>query len=237
LQFVFDTGAGRSVLDLRVARELGLPEGPAEAVKGVGSTSVAFPVAGFRGSLGGVNLPTTLLAMDLRPASRVLWRRIDGLVGADFLKTVVTRIDYRKSRLSFSSSAAITPGAKVVPLKFITDGVCVPVSVDGSEPGWVRLDTGCRDGLHWVQRKKDSTGSALTGTSLGLAWRPGIQSEVPARLGEVSLGRVRAVIHQREIFSREAGLLGNSCLSRYEVTIDPFGKRLLLRSLETAPLR
>jgi hypothetical protein len=48
------------------------------------------------------------------------------------------------------------------------------------------------------------------------------------RVGTIDLANLPVKIRAREIFPGEAGLLGNGALSRYRVTIDGIGKRLVL---------
>ena len=54
LNFLLDSGAGTSVIDLSTARRLGLKLGSAQPVLGVGGQAVAYPVKNFAAQASGV---------------------------------------------------------------------------------------------------------------------------------------------------------------------------------------
>jgi hypothetical protein len=226
LHFVVDTGAQSSCVNLAAARRLGLRLGNEVNVAGVGGGTTGYECTGFRASLGdgeGMRLPEKVVALDLSGPSRACREEIDGLIGADFFVGKVVRIDYRRGLLSREEGVAPGDGT---PLR-IEDGViCVRVAVNGEEARWTRLDTGCTEALEWCKgadcrRKGTSESVALA------SWRGS------AIWAEVTVGSTRAEgvpvkVRGQAIFPGEAGLLGNGVLSRYRVTIDGVGKRLLL---------
>ena len=104
----------------------------------------------------------------------------------------------------------------------------VPIGVNGADPKWVRLDTGCAAALHWVTpgaRAKSldhRVSVALTKLSVP-------QTQATVQLGEVRFEGVTTGLHEKQIFPGEAGLLGVGLLSRFSsVTIDGGAGRLLL---------
>lgn len=210
LNFLLDSGAGASVLSLDAARRLGVKMAGATRVQRVNAGAVAYRVQQFRGSMGGIALAESPLALDLRSTSALCSRPIDGLVGQDFFRNRIVQIDFKASRIRLLDRPENARGS-VVPLKLHRDVMCIAASVNGSAQRWVRLDTGCDDGLHWV------------GTTPA-----GRQLKTSVRLGEERVGQVDTKMHAQELFPDEAGLLGNAVLSNYVVTIDAVQKRLLL---------
>src|ERR1700757_4164203 len=69
LNFILDSGASVSVLDLAQARSLGVPLGKPETVQGVNGQALAYEADNFRGNCCGVTLSTSLLATDLKAVS------------------------------------------------------------------------------------------------------------------------------------------------------------------------
>ena len=147
--------------------------------------------------------------MDLSQTSALCSRGIDGLLGEDFFFHRILQIDFRDLCIRLLDKADAARCCAVMPLKTDHSAFCVQVSVNGSEPRWTRLDTGCDDGLHWVT---GSAGQARTSLALG---------------GE-TIRNVRTELHRSPLFPQEAGLLGNGVLSGYRVTIDGVNHRLLL---------
>ena len=70
-----------------------------------------------------------LLAIDLSNASRVCGRKIDGLLGADFLQGRVVQIDYKAQKIRLFACGENPAGNAVcLPLKRLNDSFCIPVS-------------------------------------------------------------------------------------------------------------
>ena len=100
--FALDTGASRTIVDRRIAEELGLPiAGDDVQVSGVGGNTLAQPVRVARWRLAGIELPaSTLDALDLSDGDRLAG--LYGLLGSDTLcKFEVIHLDYKNQRLIF----------------------------------------------------------------------------------------------------------------------------------------
>jgi hypothetical protein len=223
LHFVVDTGAASSCINLAAARRLGMRLGDELNVVGVGGRTTGYDCEGFQAQVGGMRLPREVVALDLTGPSRGCRETIDGLIGADFFRGKVMRIDYARGLLSREEGA---PRGSGTPLRFEDGVICVRVAVDGEAPRWTRLDTGCTEALYWCdgadcRRKAGQESVALA------CWRG---SDIPAEvtIGGVRLDDVPVKLRDGEIFPGEAGLLGNGALSRYRVTIDGIGNRLVL---------
>jgi Aspartyl protease len=226
LRFVLDSGAAMSALNWNAARRLKVKLGvPAWAV-GVEGSAEARWVHGFAARIGDVPFVSDLLAFDLRQINPGSPRDIDGLLGQDFFRGRIVEIDFRKKRLRLLERAD-SAGSAVLPIRFQNGAMCVPVSVAGSAPRWTRLDTGCNDDLHWVGSRPSRSGRR--GPLVGFSRGPLAYVETIVNLAEYQISGVQAGLHSREFFPGEAGLLGNGILSRFTVTVDAPGGRVLLK--------
>lgn len=210
LNFLLDSGAGCSVLSANVAEKLGVKYGRTEKVQRVDAATTARRVRDFQASVGGIPVSETPLALDLSDVSDLCSRPVDGLLGHDFFRGRIVQIDFQASRLRILGEAIPSTATTVLRMKVGQGAMLVPVSVNGSEPKWTRLDTGCDDGLHWVAGRDES----YVSTSV--------------QLGNAQLSGVKTALHAGEIFPREAGMLGVGVLRNFRVTIDAVNRQLLL---------
>ncbi|QIF00085.1 retropepsin-like aspartic protease [Roseimicrobium sp. ORNL1] len=210
LNFLLDSGAGCSVLSANVAEKLGVKYGRAEKVQRVDAATTARRVRDFQANVGGIPVSATPLALDLSDVSDLCSRPVDGLLGHDFFKGRIVQLDFQASRLRLLDEATPSNATTVLRMKVGQGAMLIPVSVNGSEPKWTRLDTGCEDGLHWVAGRDESY----------------VSSSV--QLGSQQLTGVKTALHAGEIFPREAGMLGVGVLRNFRVTIDAVKSQLLL---------
>ncbi len=222
LHFVVDTGAVSSCVNLAAAKRAGLRLGEAVNVAGVGGRAIGYRCTGFQASVGGMRLPGEVLALDLSGPARACSRPIDGLIGTDFFKGSVVRIDYAHGELIRGAAPA---GEAIVPLRFAQGVICVPVAVDGMRSRWTRLDTGCTDALIWCAGISGRAKSASRSVALASASHGTMPADVV--VGGMATYDMPVQWCNREIFPGEAGLLGNAALCRYRaITIDGIRKRL-----------
>ncbi|HEV7926720.1 MAG TPA: retropepsin-like aspartic protease [Verrucomicrobiae bacterium] len=230
LQFVLDSGAEASVLDLQAARRIHLELGSPVTVRGINSTTVGYRVDAWQARMGGIDLPTNYLAMDLSALSAACRRQVDGLIGADFFAGRVVQIDFARDRIHLLTK--INPGQKdqVLPLQIQASRLRVPVEVVGLGKAWARLDTGCASALHWavstaVLAGQDSSQELGVGvTSVMIR-----QNNQSVRLGGLTLERVSTGLHTEKLLAGEDGLLGTGLLSHFAiVTIDEPSSQLIL---------
>lgn len=228
LNFLLDSGAGASVLDLRAARRIGVRLGRSETVQGVDGRATAYRVADFDSTVGTVAAPRSLLALDLSQVSAGVSQRIDGLLGADFFRNRIVQIDFTAKKVRLLTRGELSEtGCEVLPFASRNGAICVRVGVAGQPCEWMRVDTGCSSALRWVVVGAKAKRHA--GTSLGVAPRSGGEVETDVLLGSTRFSGVKTGIHTRQIFAGEAGLLGNGLLSQFIVIFDGPKKQLILQ--------
>ena len=229
LNFLLDSGAGASVIDLSSGRRLGLKLGEHQGAVGVGGRADAYRVSGFEARVGGAGVPvaSSLLAIDLSGPSRACSLHVDGLIGVDFFRSHIVRIDFATQTLHLLTRSEInTAGCEILPLAARNDTFCTRISINGHASEWLRLDTGCDSALEWVVNRQEARQLGSTTVGLNASSVRNIQTEV--QLGGLHLAAVKTGLHSSAIFAGESGLIGNGLLSRFVVTIDAGQHRCLL---------
>jgi hypothetical protein len=252
LWFILDTGAaGGSVLSKEAAERLGLQRG-AETQAHVGAgegvsvgisalENITIHVAGD--SMAIPEMPVFSLAH----VSPFEGRRLDGLLGEDFLRRHVVEIDYAKRTLRIIDPEAYTPSstATVVPIS-VDDGLAMAEGTiqrpgEASIPCRFVIDTGVRTTLvlyhPFVMRHRflESNRPVITATIGG-----GAGGETKGDLGRLDSLHIGALAFDNPpvIFSRDTvgvfagddadGIVGGEILRRCKTTFDYPHARLLL---------
>jgi len=230
LNFILDSGAEASVIDLQTARRFHLELGQRVAVRGVNATASGYWTESLQASMGGIPLSAKFLAVDLSALSVACLRGVDGLIGADFFAGRVVQIDFAHEKIRLLQNHASTAKAQVLPLQIQASRMRVPVEVVGLGKGWARLDTGCASALHWAV---STAALANQGTTQELG--VGVTSQVirkntqSVRLGGLTLEHVSTGLHTEKLLAGEDGLLGAGLLSHFAmVTIDEPAGQLIL---------
>jgi len=181
LWFIFDTGAGVTVLDQARAETLVLEmQGQIEGRgAGEGSTNVSvIPGASFE--LPGVELINqTIMSIPLKSIEPFEGRVIDGVLGYDLISRFVVEIDYagRMIHLYEPESYIYSGEGERIPIVLEQNHphVAATVSVEGGEPveGHFTIDTGARTALHLsMPSLKVSPSPSFTTTMLTLmTWK------------------------------------------------------------------
>lgn len=145
--FLLDTGAERTIVDAKLAKNLGLKEVPTSSPNKVATPSggsvkvglVATDSFGFESLADG----RPALVMDLTEAKKLIGGPIDMIIGFDVLRSMGSklRIDYKNRRVSMEEHAA--DWGQVV--KF--EGTKFPIvdAVANGRPVRLLLDTGSHD--------------------------------------------------------------------------------------------
>jgi hypothetical protein len=231
LNFLLDTGASVSVINLPTAQKLGLKGGRRVKVQGVHSKTAGYWPLHLSAAANAVPLPRDFLAVDLSDLSRACKCRVDGLLGADFFRKRVVQIDFEARKVRLLPSMESVPDEFALPLRVTRGGMLAAVRVNGGGTNWVRLDTGCASAFHWVtsgaQSKAMSRRVAVALTEVEIPL-----TETSVQLAGWNFDSVATGIHEKAIFPGEAGLLGNGLLSRFKsVTVDAASGRLMLEGL------
>lgn len=233
LNFLLDSGASVSVLNLETARRLGLKGGQRVSVRGVKTVTSGFWPQPMEARIGHTKLPEKYLVLDLSSLGKACASNVDGLIGADFFRGRIVQIDFAGEKVRLLQSPPPSFDA-ALPLHIRTCGMRVPVTVNGGKQSWVRLDTGCASALEWV-----ATGGNFNGckreTAVGLSPISVAMTQTSVRLGNTEFQCVPTGCHSKEIFAGEAGLLGNGLLSRFAaITFDAKAGSVFLHKRQDA---
>lgn len=233
LNFLVDTGAGVSVINLSTAKRIDLKLGREVTVRGVETTLTGYWQQHMLAKVGDVRLPSEYLAVDLEKLSRSCERPVDGLVGADFFREHVVQIDFDAQKIRILKPEKAGKSDDTLPLQLRPCGMRVPISVNGRKRQWVRLDTGCATALQWVT--SDVPDQCTHQMAIGLAEISIAQTKTTVGIGDHTFDNVPTGLHEKAIFSGESGLLGNGLLSRFSrFTIDTKASHLILEQRRSA---
>ncbi len=228
LNFLVDTGASVSVIDLHTAQRLGLKPGKKVQVLGVQSATDGYWPTRLTATSGDFPLPENYLAIDMQQFSDACEFSVEGLLGVDFFRDRVVQIDFETETIRLFNSENATFKGEVLPLEIRGCGMRVPVCVNGGKPQWTRLDTGCASALQWVTSTV-RTEKCDRRIAIGLNKLSIPQATTTVRIGTIDFEAVPTGLHRKPIFAGESGLLGNGLLARFSsITIDARAGRAVL---------
>jgi len=227
LNFLLDTGAGISTINLATAKRISLKLGQEVTVRGVETTLKGHWQQHMFAKAGGVRLPSEYLAVDLEKLSHSCELPVDGLIGADFFRGRIVQIDFDAQKIRLLKPQKGEESKEGLPLELRPCGMRVPINVDGHSNQWVRLDTGCATALQWVT--SDVPDQCTHQMAIGLAEISIPQTKTTVSIGENQFEDIPTGLHESAIFPGESGLLGNGLLSRFStITIDAKAGRVIL---------
>jgi predicted aspartyl protease len=233
LNYLLDSGASSTVIDLQTAKAVGIHLGDAQSVEGVSGSSAAYRVNNFQAMVGGTPLPNSVLAIDLGTISSRCHRHIDGLLGLDFFKNRILQIDFETGVISLLKNCDQNlANCDIMPIKIRNGAICLPVRIAGNPDQWMRLDTGCDSALEWAV--KETKARRMHGPAFGLSGGSIGYVNTTVQLGNHSFNDVAVGIRPNQIFSGEDGLLGNGLLSKFCVTIDTDNHRVIFEKAHCA---
>jgi hypothetical protein len=222
LNFLLDSGAGVSAIDLQKARSLGVHLGDRQIVQGVNGQGFAYRVKDLQAVCGGIALPKSILAIDLRAVSNCCEQPVDGILGVDFFRGHIVQIDFTEARVRILEKCDPNLAkCEILPIRMCNDAFCVPVRVSGNPPQWMRLATGCDAALEWAvsgTEKKGGTGASIRHINTSV------------QIGKQCFNAVKTSVHSEQIFPGEAGLLGNGLLSKFRLTIEETKNRVIFEN-------
>jgi Aspartyl protease/PDZ domain len=245
LKFMFDTGAGISVLSARKAAQLDLKPVDKVDATGVGGQLKGSLANGVFLSVPGVKVLNQRLALLPLDFPFCEAKDIDGIIGYDFIKEFVVEINYEARTLSLFDPLSYQYTGRGDILRLIIKGtprVHALITLPGKPPieGLFEIDTGSDGALTinspFVNRHQlfSALSKQVSNSERGLG---GESRRVDARLDNLQLGgfKMTAPIVG---FSTDAkgsmaaedndGPIGNEILKRFKVTIDYSRQRIML---------
>lgn len=231
--FIFDTGAGSSVISSEKREELSLKQIAKVPAVGVGGAvlSPVFRLEQFR--LGPVALNESLIIeLDLKFLEAPLGRPIAGVLGYEFISRCVTEIDLAAGRIALHDPESYQPhGAEWTAMKLSSRVPVVDARFEGHTYP-IRLDTGASGGGVLFHHPIVEKLKLLDGRETTLSASGGVGGSVPTRIGKLKwleLGGQRIedldagfVLESKGAFNDHytAGVVGASLLSRFRLILD-----------------
>lgn len=185
LWFIFDTGAGQTMLDLRSAKALHLKLGHSFQARGAGANTVS----GVMLEAATLSLPELpgfthplRMALSFESLEPMEGRSVNGVLGYDFIRRFVVEVDFSQRQLRLHDPQGLTYAGKgeVLPLTFKTNHPHVRATIEpvNGAPMEVdcMLDLGARSALiltrplverHKLIENAPQTLTALAGRSVG----------------------------------------------------------------------
>ncbi|MCP4143886.1 MAG: hypothetical protein GY752_01235 [bacterium] len=249
-QFIYDTGAGMTVIDKGLAESLGLSmQGEIEGGGvGEGSVNISLAVGVDIGMQGVEVLDQTIATLNIQGTlEERIGTRVDGILGFGFISRFVTEVDYANSRIGLHDPKTF---------KYQGDGVVVPMSMDNSTPH-IEATVTCHGGKSVTGFFLLDTGSGGTVSMAGpFAEKHGVIESMPKTVlysggfgagGESTslVGRLKSVELGGLVFNEpvitvsqdeggvgadvsSAGLIGGRILSRCRIFLNYPGGQLIL---------
>ena len=240
---LLDVAVAPSVVDLALARELGLPideDAPGDAA-GQGAEKTTFYPSELPDLQIGEHLIGSIeaVAADLASLGAKLGRPLHAILGQSFFEGRIVQFDYEQQRLTLDPTT-VEEGVSL-PIEGATDLTpVVPVTVNGREVPVV-LDTGSSltlgiyldavDELGLATARDAATPRTLTGARGAVEAYEGVVASLA--LGDLRLERVPTVFLPRPASdpTRALGNLGNGFLRHTILTLDYPRRRLNIRAV------
>jgi len=228
LHFVLDTGAGVTVLNSLTAKELDLKPGQKLSVRGTQGKAPARWMKGFAASIASVSLPDQVLALDLSEVSNLCHRRIDGLLGADFLRGHQVQLDFGAKVMRLDTQCEkLGPDTIAIPIEQRNDAWCASVAVNESSPCWLRIDTGFDGAMSWWPGT-DKSSAEVKSSTVAISVGGTSHDQANIQMEALTVDAVRTAVLSRPLFARESGLIGLELLSKYRLTFEVDQRRMFV---------
>lgn len=237
---MLDSGASATVIDLRLARRLGLlGQAKAIAARGAGGEGEGQSLGPQTLNLGPIGLEgIEAVALDLRGVEESLGHPLPMIVGKDILDRLVVRFDWDRSRLGLTSPARYRPppGAKMIELGREGELRTIALRVGAFAPLNALFDLGNGGNVslprtYWTER------GALSAAPFA-PWRfGGFGGEQPSRMitvdrveiGPLRLRKVPVMLSEyRPATGIEEANVGMGVFRRYIFAVDLHRDRLII---------
>ena len=250
LDFLLDTGASQSPFDLGIATSLGAERKNPHRVSGAGAgTTAGASIAPQRVTIAGTSITLDVSsAVDFQALTPREGRRIEGIIGADFIRRFIVAIDYVNGELGLHDRQAF---------QYVGRGVTVPLYFENGKPmidAAIRLSDGDVAKGRFVVDVGSALAVALTKPFVEqhrlrervgpVIQRPsggGVGGPADATIGRVpvlTIGGLELKAPVTHMFGDRAGVfsgnpnwignIGADILRRFTVYFDYEGKRMIL---------
>lgn len=256
LSFVFDTGDKVGIVDIGVAKELGLKQHGQIRIGGAGSeTLTGSMIEGARWTLPGLDGFTQPVALAI-PLGRLAARfghDFDGIIGSDFIKQFVVEVDYQARVLRFhdKDKFSYTGNGEIIPIRLDDQGhpiIEAEVTPVGGQPikGRYVLDLGSGNSLAlhspFVNEHRLLNSGLKTIKAIGMGGAGGQTNGQIGRVAEMKIGSFK-LANVSALFSEDkagafatsalAGNIGQRIASRFKVFLDYGRSRIILEPTAT----
>lgn len=226
ITMMLDNGATRTMVDLRLARSMGLDAKAvaSNAITGSGTSLRLFetsPVA--LAAPNSFALNGNLAAADLSGVAGALGRKVDVVLGADVIKNVALMIQPRARLISVAPSGSIKGGRGLtLPLidgdkvDMVINGTSVRLAVDLGFNGTIRLTDDAWDRTFNATKEPVETSTMTTATGRSKATR---RARAPVRMGPTKSDDVSV---DSGFVSKDgaSGIIGTSLLLNGTLVLD-----------------
>ncbi len=250
MSFVFDTGAGRGVIDIDRAKELGLNLAGQIRVGGAGAQTLpGAMVRGARWSLVGFedfSQPISL-AFSLANIAGRFGHDFDGIIGSEFISQFVVEVDYEERRLKLHDKATFkyTGPGESIPIQLnqmghpIIEAEVTPLDGKPIRAKFViDLGSGGALALHspFVAEHRLLDGANKTVRAIGVGGAGGQSQGRFGRVAELEIGSYK-IASPTTLFSEDkagafsnaslAGNIGQRIAGKFRVFLDYGNRRII----------
>jgi hypothetical protein len=230
--FIVDSGAGRCVLDDALARRLKLAPVDTGAATGAGKGTVPYrsyraEAVAFRAGVARFAC-ARVISLDLSGQPAILGRKIDGVLGGEFLSQYVVELDYETAtlRLHPQGFEYRGPGETLpITLENGVPHVTARLTVAGVPPAdrALLVDTGSQDSVDddLLLQSKTPLAEVEGGVGLGQTYRVSFGVFSRVRLASFELENVPGV-------APGVPLIGGEVLRRFRIFFDYARSRMTL---------
>lgn len=250
---LLDTGAYPSIIDIALAKQIGLP---VEPIKRQGTGVGTEEIVGYKTNFGQLEIGKLLakdilaVAVDLSKSAKRLGKPLHGVLGYNFLENRLVQIDYPKRKVRFYdvspfsklNSQEDNPNRLILPMKFNKDDT-IPVIeefyVNGKKIR-VILDTGSSltltlfpAAIKYLDLEEDAK-NAEVDSAVGAGGKVEIRNghvqslaigKIVLKANEVAFG-MRGY-GEKESLDVRGGSLGNGALEEFVLTLDYLNKEII----------
>ena len=185
--FILDSGAESMVIDPATADSLKLPKVGKEAVVGVGGTVQEPFRTADRFTLGPATMRgITFIEIDLHQLSEFFKVKISGIVGFDFFRRYIVRLELSKPSVQVENVDGYRlPSGIWSKILFSSGNPAIQASFEGDHQAWFRLDTGANGSVTFHSPTVESL-HLLENRETTAASMAGVGGSTDARVGHLS---------------------------------------------------